>query len=67
MTRTECLGSSPSIEGIKQVIRSFYCLDKDREVTLTPTGETWTITTHKPMVGVCVWFAKGRYRFGKAA
>lgn len=63
--RTECYGSSQTLVGIRQVIRAFYCMERDAEVTLTLDGETWTVTTHKPIDTVIVWYAKGRYRFGK--
>jgi len=65
--RTECLGSSPSLDGIKEVIRAFYCMPRDGAVTLTPEpgGESWSVETHKPLPAVMVWRAKGRYRFGK--
>lgn len=65
MARTECFGSSPTLDGVKDVIRAFYCMPRDGEVTLTPEGETWSVTTHKPLPAVMVWRSKGRYRFGK--
>jgi len=62
------LGTSPSLDGIKQVIRAFYCMKRDGEVTLEPTSEgVWSVTTHKPLPNVRVVLVKGRYRFEGAS
>ena len=60
------LGSSPSLEGIGEVIKAFYCGEaKDLRVTPDGLGIQWTVhqKSGAQIRSVRVIRRKGRYRF----
>lgn len=60
--KVRLLGSSPTLEGLGEVIKSFYCGEPK---TLQEAPEGWTV--HFPdgrrLTSVRVTLKKGRYRF----
>lgn len=64
LPKLQLLGSSPTFEGIQDVIAAFYCGERKQ---LRPVGECETLwTVHKAdgtELSTLVSLEKGRYRF----
>lgn len=66
-TKGTLLASSDSIESVKKLIRSYFFMKDDAEISMTPTGKGFTVSRGDKPLSVYVIKCRGRFQLRSIA